>query len=112
MPANPHIGEAEFRGLKLRMDFDSFAKLETVSGKKMPRLCTEYEMGLGLSDLVQWFRCFTVGDVQPDQIKGAIHQGGMMADYAAANEVLGKMMNAFFSPATEGEVEENPQTAA
>lgn len=95
---NPLIGEGEFRGMKLLMDFDTFAALEVASGKKMPRLIVEYEMGLGLSDLVQWLKAFCVDDVSVADVKAAIHQGGMMGDYEAATKVLGELMNAFFDP--------------
>lgn len=95
---NASKGEAEFRGLKLRMDFDSFRGLEGVTGKKMPRLCTEFELGLGLDDLAQWIRCFAVGEVSDADVAAAIHQGGMMADYDAVNKVLGQLMQDFFRP--------------
>lgn len=95
---NPLIGEAEFRGLKLRMDYGRFCALEEATGKKMPRLCAEFEMGLGLCDLRTWLLCFAEGDVTEEQVAAAIHQGGMMADYEAANSALGKLMNGFFAP--------------
>ena len=108
--ANPKVGEADFRGLKLRMDFDRFAQLEQLTGKKMPRLLTEFEMGLGLADLLAWFRCLVVGDVPVADIKAAIHQGGMMADYEAANKVVGELLNGFFQPEDKAK-KARPQTA-
>lgn len=95
---NPLVGEAEYRGLKLRLDFDRFCAIEAATRKKMPQLCVEFEMGLGLSDIRIWLRCMAEGDVTDEQIAAAIHQGGMMADYGAANKVIGELMNAFFSP--------------
>lgn len=107
---NPMVGEAEFRGLKLRMDFDRWCALEHATGRKMPHLCVEFERGLGLSDLKTWFRCFSLSDVTDEQLAATIHQGAMMADYEAANKVLGDMMNAFFSPSKE--TEDRPLKAA
>lgn len=95
---NPMIGEAEFRGITLRMDFDRFCALEAATGKKVQQLCADFSLGLGLSDLRVWFRVFATGDVSTVEIDAAIHQGGMMADYEAANKVLDSMMAAFFAP--------------
>jgi hypothetical protein len=95
---NPLVGEAEFRGLKLKMDFGRFCALEEMTGKKMPHLVAEFEMGLGLSDLRRWLKCLAEGDVSFDDVDAAIHQGGMMADYEAANAAIGKLMNGFFAP--------------
>lgn len=95
---NPMVGEAEFRGLRLRMDFDRWCALEGLTRKKMPALCAEFEMGLGLVDLKVWFRCFAEGEVTDQQLTAALHQGGMMADYEAATGVLGELMRGFFNP--------------
>lgn len=107
---NPLVGEAEFRGLKLLMDFDRFCRLEQATGKKVQQLCDDFAMGLGLNDLRLWFSVFSVEDVTPAQIDAAIHQGGMWGDYAAANEKLGEMMAAFFAPPKEAK--ERPRKAA
>lgn len=98
---NPLIGEAEFRGLKLRIDFDRFCALELATGKKMRLLCAEFEYGLGLSDLRIWLRTFAEGDPSEAEIDAAIHQGGMVEDYEAVTKVLSGMMTAFFAPPKE-----------
>lgn len=111
---NPQLAQAKFNGLDLQMDFDRFAALEGLTGKKMPRLCTEFEMGLGLNDLVDWFRCFVVGEVPEAKIKSALRPGekGMMADYDAANKVLGELMQAFFRPEEVTGAKPRPRKAA
>ena len=49
MPApNPSIGEAEFRGVNMRIDYHRFRALERRTGKKMQRLIAEWGLGLGL----------------------------------------------------------------
>lgn len=107
--SNPLKGEAEFRGQKLLMNFDRFAGLEDATGKKMPQLVVEFESGLGLNDLRDWFKAFLVEDHSDEAIRDLIHQGGMMADYDAAFVVLGKLMRGFFgNPKAK---KENPPTA-
>ena len=96
--SNPLVGEGEFRGIKLRMDYGRFCALEAATGLKMPQLCTDFEMGLGLSDLRIWFKCFSEGDVTFADIDAAIHQGGMMEDYAAATGAIGALLRGFFNP--------------
>lgn len=98
---NPLVGEAEFRGLKLRMDFDRFCALEAATGKKVQQLCDDFALGLGLCDLRLWLSILAERDVTPAQIDEAIHQGGMWGDYQAANKVIGEMMAAFFAPPKE-----------
>lgn len=108
--SNPFVGEAEFRGLKLLMDFDRFCRLEVATRKKVQQLCDDFALGLGLNDLRLWFSIFAVEDVTPAQIDAAIHQGGMWGDYEAANKVLGEMMAAFFAPPKEAK--KGPRKAA
>lgn len=95
---NPSCGEAEFRGVKLRIDFHRFRALERRTGKKMQRLIAEWSLGLGLDDLVEWVRCFAVTDLTEDQVISLIHQGSLVEDYGAISDVIAEMMEAFTAP--------------
>jgi hypothetical protein len=110
MTANPLRGEADFGGRKLVIDFNGFCRLEVETGKKVVDLLSDFDTGLGFSDLRSWLRVFVQPEPSDEEVEQMVTADGVEAGYRAALKAIAESMAGFMAkPKAE---KENPRKAA